>query len=73
MWCYVLWGFFLSELIFADQGQSTKFAKIGTCKIFMLHGFELLIEKPRPGDDVVSFLVNRKTEFVFSFKSMKIF
>ena len=29
--------FFLRELIFADRGQSAKFAKIRTRKIFMLH------------------------------------
>ena len=38
--CGVLfWGFFfLRELIFADRGQSAKFAKIRTRKIFMLYG-----------------------------------
>ena len=30
--------FFLWELIFADRGQSAKFAKIRTRKILMLHG-----------------------------------
>ena len=30
--------FFLRQLIFADRGQSAKFAKIRTRKIFMLHG-----------------------------------
>ena len=30
--------FFLRELMFADRGQSVKFAKIRTRKIFMLQG-----------------------------------
>ena len=34
----ILRFFFLRELIFADRGQSAKFTKIRTCKIFMLHG-----------------------------------
>ena len=34
--------FFLRELIFVDQGQSAKFARIRTRKIFMLHGSSLL-------------------------------
>ena len=33
----------LRELIFADRGQSAKSAKIGTRKIFMLHGIHKLI------------------------------
>ena len=36
--CFILHFFFLWELIFADQGQSSKFAKIRTRKIFMVHG-----------------------------------
>ena len=40
--------------------------KLEPAKIFTLHGFELLIEKPRPGDEVVSFLVSKKTKSSFS-------
>ena len=41
--------FFLRELIFADRGQSAKFAKIKTRKIFMLHGIVLgTRSKPKP-------------------------
>ena len=32
-----LWHFILWELIFAEQGQSAKSAKIRTCKTFMRH------------------------------------
>ena len=36
---FIFYGFFfLRELSFADRGQSAKFAKIRTRKIFMLHG-----------------------------------
>ena len=35
---FILRVFFLRELIFADRGQSAKFAKIRTRKIFMLNG-----------------------------------
>ena len=34
---FILRFFFLQEQIFADRGQSAKFAKIRTRKIFMLH------------------------------------
>ena len=58
--------FFLRELIFADRGQSAKFAKIRTCKIFMLHGFELLIEKPSPQTKLYRFWWAKKTKSSFS-------
>ena len=40
--------FFLRELIFADRGQSAKFAKIRTRKIFMLHGTPFVLQAARP-------------------------
>ena len=40
---FILRVFFLRELIFADRGQSAKFAKIRTRKIFMLHGSYLTL------------------------------
>ena len=38
---FILWGFFSAGTNFSDQGQSAKFAKIRTRKIFMLRATQL--------------------------------
>ena len=51
--------FFLWEPVFADRGQSAKFAEIRTRKIFMLHGTRYTVLLKMRLNEIIVFSTKR--------------